>query len=334
MINKIDVLFIWEVNQELQDYLKKGISNKNNVNLIFPENLSDDYLVNYGKSARIIVGWRPSAKLLNKAKKLKVFINPGAGVQHHIQTFRELNKTREIILINGHGNAYFTAQHGVALLLSLTNKVIPHHVWMQEGKWRLGDKEARSIPLRDRKIGLLGYGNVNKQIHKMLKGFTNNISIKRNHVNSEQTDCMEFSDLNEFLYNIDTLICCVPSTTNTKDLITSAELDILGNNAIVVNLSRGDVFNEKDLFQALDNKKILGAAIDVWYNYRPHADEKGRKFPYHYPFYKLDNVVLSPHRAASPFNDLKRWDEVIENICKYADGDSNLLNIVNLDDEY
>ena len=105
-------------------------------------------------------------------------------------------------------------------------------------------------------------------------------------------------------------------------------------NGLLVNLSRGAVINESDLYKSLQNKFITGAAIDVWYNYQPEPDEQGRKFPASYPFYELENVVLSPHRAASPFNDLNRWDEVIENISRLARKKSDFLNVVELQREY
>ena len=57
--------------------------------------------------------------------------------------------------------------------------------------------------------------------------------------------------------------------------------------------------------------RVAGAGIDVWYNYRPDTDSSGRKYPYTSPFHELDNVVLSPHRAASPIFDPARWDEVV-----------------------
>ncbi|RLC53054.1 MAG: hypothetical protein DRH79_04220 [Candidatus Cloacimonadota bacterium] len=88
------------------------------------------------------------------------------------------------------------------------------------------------------------------------------------------------------------------------------------------------------MYKSLQNKFITGAAIDVWYNYQPEPDEQGRKFPASYPFYELENVVLSPHRAASPFNDLNRWDEVIENISRLARKKSDFLNVVELQREY
>jgi phosphoglycerate dehydrogenase-like enzyme len=78
----------------------------------------------------------------------------------------------------------------------------------------------------------------------------------------------------------------------------------------------------------------MGAAIDVWYNYRPKATKGGLKYPYEFPFHNLDNIVLSPHRGYSPFSDLLRWNEVIENISRISQDRSDLINVVNLKEEY
>ena len=71
-----------------------------------------------------------------------------------------------------------------------------------------------------------------------------------------------------------------------------------------------------------------------WYKYRPEKEEEKILHPANFPFHELDNVVLSPHRAASPFDDLKRWDEVIENISRFADKRDDFMNIVDLDKGY
>ena len=323
----IKVVFIWKVNDKLKSYLQSGLSSVKNLELIFPPAIDEKALLTICSDAQIIIGWKPTEKLLRAAVKLQLFINPGAGIQHLVSFFKEINQSRNIKLINGHGNAYFTAQHGVALLLTLANKVIPHHLWLKEGKWRLGDKQAKSIPLKYRKIGLLGYGHVNKHIHKMLQGFTNDIRFIKN-------DQKDINELNKFLKQIDILICAVPFTSKTKNLLKMKELKLLGENGIVINLSRGQIINEKDLYEALQNKLIQSAAIDVWYNYDPIPDEQNRKYPFHYPFHELENIVLSPHRAASPFDDLKRWDEVIENISRLAKGKCEFLNTVDLVKEY
>jgi len=341
MRNKtVTVLFLWKPTGELRDYLSHGLSNHDTIHLVFPESSYDHTVSDYAPSADIIIGWRPDAEVFKNANQLKLFINPGAGVQHLIDLFRERTRSHETVLVNGHGNAYFTAQHGVALLLALTNKIIDHHIWMKSGKWRTGDSEASSIPLRERHIGLLGYGAVNSTIHRLLAGFDVTFSICR-HSGSD----IEFSrenihgiypaeDLNIFLDQVDILIIAVPLTNKTRDMIGFAELNRLGTDSLIVNLSRGPVVNENALFLALSESKISGAAIDVWYDYSPEPDADGFRFPAHLPFHELDNVVLSPHRAASPFNDLRRWDEVIENISRFADGRKDFINVVDLERGY
>jgi phosphoglycerate dehydrogenase-like enzyme len=334
------VLFIWKPREELEQYLRKGLESVKKLKLIFPEDATEEEFLKHAPNANIVVGWRPTREFLNAAQNLHLFINPGVGVQHHLEPFREIAKTRDVVLVNGHGNTYFTAQHAVALLLALTNKVVPHHNWMAEGLWRRGDDYGKSKPMRYRNIGLLGYGAVNQKVHRFLSGFNVNFFICRNSWEGK-SDILptpakkyEVDQLSDFLKEIDTLIVAVPQTPGTMDLIGKKELELLGNDGLIVNIGRGPVVNEEALFEALSNGTIAGAAIDVWYEYRPEPDVDCRKFPFHYPFHELDNVVLSPHRGASPMDDLERWDEVIENITRFAQGRKDLLNKVDLNRGY
>ena len=102
----------------------------------------------------------------------------------------------------------------------------------------------------------------------------------------------------------------------------------------MVNVARGHIIDEASLFNALRDHTIAGAAIDVWYNYNPGTDETGRCYPFSHPFHTLQNVILSPHRSASPLDDLQRWDEVVENIKRHAAGRDAFLNVIDLNDEY
>jgi phosphoglycerate dehydrogenase-like enzyme len=334
--NTITILFLLEPEEELLSYLKQGLKEHSRLNFTTADKENEENLKQQYSQADIIIGWMPSHENLKQADNLKLFINPGAGVKHLIEIFKDVTQAREIALVNGHGNSYFTAQHAVALLLALTNKVIPHHNWMMEGKWRLGDNEAASIPLRDRKIGLLGYGAVNRKVHKFLSGFDVEFHIlKTSWSESDRIPGTKYNSpqLHEFLTAIDTLIIAVPQTAETAGMIKENELKLLGKSGLLVNVGRGDVIDEESLYNALMNKVITGAAIDVWYNYKPEEIE-GKRYPYKYPFYELDNIILSPHRAASPFDDLKRWHEVIENIKRFADGRTDFLNLVSLEKGY
>ena len=306
--------------------------------MIFPDNLDEDYLCSLAHDVDIIIGWKPTKRLVLSAKKLSILINPGAGAQHLIELFREINQTRSVILVNGHGNAYFTAQHTIGILLALMNKIIPHHNWMNEGIWRQGDDQEASIPLRNRNIGLLGYGAVNRYVHKFLSPFDNKFHVLKREWGDHdgKTDFAKYSptDLNEFLKTIDILIIAIPLTSMTRDLIGKDQLELLGRESFIVNVGRGPIVEEQSLYDALKNKHIAGAAIDVWYDYRPVPDGNDKKYPYHFPFHELDNIVMSPHRAASPFDDLQRWDEVIENITRFATGSGEIKNQVDIDREY
>lgn len=333
------VLFIWDVPEELREYLQQGLEDMPDLTLTFPSPAVEDEFYRHARVSNIIVGWRPSLELLRAATDLELFINPGAGVQHLLESFRCINRERAVVLVNGHGNSYFTAQHAVALLLSLTNKIIPHHNWMVEGKWRRGDDYAKSLPLRWRKIGLLGYGAVNQKVHRFLAGFDNQFHILKREWKEEiqsPTKMVQYTpeQLHEFLKEIDILIIAVPQTDDTEGMLGEKELELLGENSLLVNMARGSVIEEDALYQALKERRIAGAAIDVWYNYQPDSDVIGRRFPFNRPFFELDNVILSPHRGASPMDDLNRWDEVTENIKRYATGRDDFLNRVDLDRGY
>ena len=339
-VRNVRICFISNIPENAKEYIIKKLKSFDNIVLDFREERIEENFSKIIPKADILIGWRPSKSLLLKATNLKLFINPGAGIHHLIDIFREINKERKVYLINGHGNSYFVAQHTIALLLSLMNKIIPHHEWMREGKLRTGDDDAVSIPLRYKKVGLLGYGAINQKVHRFLSGFDIEFCIlrkdwtKQKDSFSTKVKRYEFSQLHQFLKNIDILIIAVPVTSLTKKMIGKYELDLLGSKGLIVNVSRGEIIDEESLFIALKDKIIQGAAIDVWYTYTPEENEEGKKFPFNFPFQTLDNIVLSPHRGYSPFNDLLRWDEVIENITRMSQGRQDFLNNVDLDEEY
>ena len=279
------VLFLWKVPEPLQTRLQQRLSQLPDLNLVFPEEADESEFLKYAPSAQIIVGWRPSPELLECATQLKLFIFPGAGVQHLVSWFREVGRHRGVTLVNGHSNAVFVAQHVVAMLLAVLNNILSHHTWMVAGEWRRGDAEAKNMPMSGRVIGLLGYGAINQKVHKLLSGFDVTFAaLRRNwekQDSSPPTPIQRYisSQLNEFLDEVDTLIIALPLTPETEDLISYNELKRLGKNGVVVNVARGAIVNQKALYQVLKERKIAGAAIDVWYTYHPEPDENGRKYP-------------------------------------------------------
>ena len=342
---EINVLCLWQPRPELLDYLNAGLEGWPVRFSCAPEGhewtgADESLLLPLAGEADVFLGWRPTRTLIDAAPKLRAVINPGAGVQHLTEMFAEIQQQHNVTLCNGHGNATFTAQTTVTLLLAMLSGTVQHHNAMLEGKWRLGDEFLANTPIGHRTVGLLGYGHVNRTVHRMLSGFGCRVlACNRSGVQPEdEADVPErmysIDRLDDFLQAVDLLVVAVPFTPESEGLIGRREIELLGRGSYLVNVARGKVVDEDALFDSLESGFLAGAAIDVWYDYRPEPDEQGRLFPWTRPFHELGNAVLSPHRAASPFDDLERWDEVIENLKRISAGRDDLLNIVDCERGY
>ena len=142
----------------------------------------------------------------------------------------------------------------------------------------------------------------------------------------EENNCKVVDKTNGFKI-ADYISIHLPLNTDTKNFIDEQELSIMKETAIVVNTARGGIINEASLVNALQNKKILGAGLDVFEKEPP--DEN-------HPLFNLDNVILSPHNAALTIECRKRMAvESAENITFFLLDNKklNLNNIVNKDEK-
>jgi len=328
-------LFINQHGADLIEYMERGVEGLP-IRILTPPDGERDSLLAMAPDADVLIGWGSDMELLEAAGKMRLFINPGTGVIQHIQNFRALRETRDVVLINGHGNSYAVAQHTVAVLLSLANKVIPHHQRMVD-KTPANDHH-RTVYFKDITIGFLGYGAINKKVHRFLSGFDVDFTACRRSWDDDPgpfaTSVEKFTteQLSEFFEKSDVVINALPDTTFTKGMVTTKELALLGENGLFVNVGRGSTVVEEDIYKALKERVIAGAAIEVWWARR--TDASGRSDPYGNPFHELDNLVMSPHRGADSGDDLARWDEVIENLKRVHAGRTDYLNVVDIELEY
>lgn len=338
MSNRIKTVigFAFQPGEDLLAAFRTALDEENFEFILPVEKPDEEWQYKNLIEADIYIGWRPEERLLRDSKRIKLVINPGAGIWHQLKTLQKVYLEEGITLCNGHGNDYFTAQHAVALLLSALNRLGVHERLLRDGKWRSSDKDGMSIPLLNRKVGLLGYGHINQLVHRFLQGFDVEFHLLRRSWESKPKPVLPFAQtygqqqLQTFLRAVDTLIIAVPELPETTNLIGESELEILGKESVLVNVARGKVVNEEALYKALKSKQIAAAGIDVWYEYQPEADQDGRKFPYHFPFHELEHVAMSPHRGGSPLQDLYRWQEVFDNIRRFRAG-QELRNVVDLE---
>ena len=332
---RIKVLFLNPFGNELLDYIKKRIG-KYPIDLVIPSDSERDSLMVLVPDADILIGWGSDPELLEKAKQVKLFINPGTGIKQHIENFKALDKSRNIVLVNGHGNSYAVAQHTVALLLSLTNKVTSFHLKMKELREPEGERNTRYF--KNLKVGFLGYGAINTKVHRFLSGFDISfVAYRRDWSKVKEstiTTIDQYSEgqLQDFFKESDVVVNSLPATTETKNMVTMKEFKCLGKNGYFINVGRAATVIQEDMYMALKENIIAGAALEVWWG--KGEPNNGRHDPYQYPFHELDNLIMSPHRAANCGGDLDRWDEVIENLIRFSEGRQDLLNIVNIDLEY
>lgn len=345
----IRVLFLYNsVSPRVLSYIKNRLRDFTNVEIIIPESLSIPDLIPLAQKANVILGWNCPEELFPYIRHIKLYITPYTGLSYLIRKFRKMNPPPQFPIVNSHGGAKLIAQHAVAMLFGILNHLVIHHMEMLDGTWIPGgegvDERFPTIPIEGRNIGLFGYGHINQNVHKYLQGLSGNFHIlKRSWDNFQNQQApTKFTrytpdQLDIFMEKIDTLIIAAPLTPETREAIKMKQLELLGKNGkkgIIVNVGRSKIINEKDLFTALKENIIARAALDVWYIYNPEPDSHNRLWPYSKPFNTLKNVLLSPHRADSPFDHLSRWDDVIENIKRAALGRTDFLNLIDVERGY
>jgi len=326
------ILFGWQLKPELQAFFQTELSEI--AETVFAPGYKTEELLPLIPQADIFVGGVFTDELLTAAEKLKLLVIPYIGVERHVPIVRPFPG---ITLVNSRGNAAPTAQHAVALMLAVTNHVVHFHKRVENGDWRAYDDTPPSLLLDENTtVGVLGAGTVGRQIIRLLAGFpVRVIGCSRGGGSLEEFPDLEMFSAGEtdaFYRQSNIVMVGVPKTADTDGMIGERELGLLPENAILVNVARGSVIDEKPLFEALKSRQLLGAGLDVWYNYRPEEID-GKKYPYTEPFHALDNVVLSPHRAGSPLVRTERFRDIVENIHRWVNGEP-LRYVIDLEAGY
>jgi phosphoglycerate dehydrogenase-like enzyme len=247
----------------------------------------------------VLVAGRPDHVKLGASKKLKKVVIPFAGLP--AETRNVLLEYPTLQVHNLHQNSAATAEMAFALLLAASKMILPMDRSLRNNDWRPRYNPNPALLLDGAQALILGYGAIGKRVAQMCASSGMEVSaIKRDttagHLNQSIT-LYPTSMLHQLLPGTDFLILCLPSTPQTVGMIGEAEIDLLGELAVIVNIARGVIIDEGPLYLALKNKSIFAAGLDVWYNYPADTETRENTPPSRYPFHELENVVLSPHRA-------------------------------------
>jgi len=221
------------------------------------------------------------------AKKLKVIGRAGAGVDNiDVPVAKENNV---IVMNTPGGNANATAEHAFALIMSLLRKVPFANETTHEGKWE--KKNIKGTELSKKTLGIVGFGNVGVRLSNLVKGFDMNILVSSKSLESRKKDYPNVKNVsfNELISNSDIITFHCKASKDGKPLINKEHYKKMKSTAYIINAARGNIVDEKDLNDALNENLIAGAALDV-YSKEPAKENI---------LFKNSKAVLTPHIAAS-----------------------------------
>lgn len=221
----------------------------------------------------------------------KIFANYSVGFNN---IDLEVAKKRGIEVSNTPGTSdVAVAEHTVALMLALTTRLVEGDRYMRAGKYKgWNPKLLVGTDMKGKTIGLIGGGAIGSRVAQIFnKGFGSNIiysDVVENKKLEEETGAIK-KEFDELIKTADIISIHCPLLPSTTHLINKEVLAMMKPTALLVNTARGPIIDEKALVEALQNKIIRGAALDV-YEFEPKL-VKG--------LHKLDNIILTPHIASA-----------------------------------
>jgi phosphoglycerate dehydrogenase-like enzyme len=200
---------------------------------------------------------------------------------------------------------------------------------LRQGDW-LGSfyKPSFHGELAEKTLGIVGFGHIGQAVARRARAFDMHVgAVTRTPRPSELLDwAAPMAELDARLPECDFVLLSCPLDASTRGLIDRRRLHLMKRSAVLINVARGEVADEDALYEALSDRVIAGAVLDVWYVYPSHEDPA--PLPAHRPFHELANVIMSPH--ASPCTDRlldRRWRVMTENLKRFAAG-QELRNVV------
>ena len=249
-------------------------------------------------------------EILKNAKKLIIIARCGVGIDN---IDIEFAKSQNIAVTNSpKANLISVVELTVALIINASRKISLADKNVKDGKW--DRSKFLGIELSGKTLGIIGFGKVGQLVAERMKSFGMSIIFYDPFVN-EWYGSEKKKELDELLQVSDVVSIHVIKTKETENLISKEKLDLLKNNSIVVNTSRGNVIDDEYLVKLLKSKKIFGAGLDVYSNEPPlNADT-----------YEDINLTTTPHIGASTFEaQLRAGMDTVGNIKKILSGDKSV----------
>lgn len=225
--------------------------------------------------------------VIDAASNVKIIARVGVGLDNIDTGYAESKGIKVLNAAEAAMNA--VSELVIGHMIALSRNIPKASDGIKSGRWL--KKELVGVELRGKYLGIIGVGNIGRNLGRMAKCLRMNligydiIPINQDYVREVG---MIKTDLKTLLENSDFVTCHVPLTDKTRHLINSETLSYMKPNAFLINTSRGEIIDEESLFSALNEKRIAGAALDV-FEVEPPTNTK---------LLQLPNIICSPHIAA------------------------------------
>ncbi len=281
----------------------------------------------YGKDApaaptyEVLITGRPSEEQLRASPELRVLLIPFAGLPK--STVEVLADFPDLAVHNLHHNAAPTSEMAMALLLSAAKEVIPLDRSLRAGDWSARYDSKAGVLLEGKTALIIGYGAIGRRVATVCAAFGMTVvAASRTGATAcdpSPVELISIADVAPRWPQADFVMVCAPMTPATEGLIGEEQLAALPDDAVIVNIGRGPIIDERALYESLRDGTIGAAGLDVWYQYPEDKESRTSTQPSEYPFHELDNVVMSPHRGGhTEAMELLRTRYLAESLRQYA----------------
>lgn len=226
-------------------------------------------------------------KIIDRAQQLKVIGRAGVGIDN-IDVDAATKKG--IVVVNTpDGNTIAATEHTVGMMLALARHIPQADQSLRRGEWNRS--KFTGIELRKKTLGIMGFGKIGSGVGRICKAMGIRVLVYDPYVTEEMAKRagVEQADFETVLRECDIITFHLPLTSETKHLITKEEFRKMKDGVKIINVARGGLIDEKDLYDAIKSQKVSGAALDV-YEKEPQTES---------PLFELPQVIVTPHLGAS-----------------------------------
>lgn len=241
--------------------------------------------------------------------QLRLVVCPFAGTERIDRSALPAN----VPVINGGGTEEPIAEYLIGMLVAMRRHLFEGDRKLRSGEWThtfWGKGFVEEV--YGSTLGLIGYGRIGRETAKRAAAFGMTCRAVTLHPERHGASVDALTDaaaVDALVSESDAVAICCELSDLTRGLIDARRFALMKPNAVLINVARGPIVVERDLYQSLCDRRIAGAVIDVWYRYP--ASQGERAMPSTYPFADLDNVIMTPHNSGWTKPAMERRIEMI-----------------------